>query len=169
MEKITLTDATIKRFGTDEVTLTLKPWQVGWLAELKGKPLTVEIKEKRPHRSVRQNSLLWALISEIDKVENGRTSEDGDMTIYCYLIKMARIKTMDYVMSEEVYQHTVKQAIFRHIEIMSHDEYYGTMEVRCYIGTSHFDTKEMTDFIETTLDYAANLKINTTNYEELRR
>ena len=169
MEKITLTDCTIKRFGAEEVTLALKPWQINWLADLKGKPLTVEVKEKRPHRSVRQNSLLWALISEIDKTENGRTSDDGEMTIYCNLIKMARIKTLDYVMSEEVYQHTVKQGIFRHIEIMSHDEYYGTMEVRCYIGTSHFDTKEMTDFIETALDYGANLGLNLTNYEELRR
>ena len=168
MDKVTLTEATIKRFGEDEITLNIKPWQVKWLSEFKGKPLTIEVKEAKAKRSIRQNSLLWALISEIDKAENGRTSEDGEMAIYCNLIKMARIKTLNYVMSEEIYQHTVKQGIFRHIEIMSHDEYYGTMEVRCYIGTSHFDVAEMTDFIAAALDYASNAGINLERYEELR-
>ena len=168
MDKVTLTEATIKRFGEDELTLNIKPWQVKWLSEFKGKPLTIEVKEAKAKRSIRQNALLWALISEIDKAENGRTSEDGEMAIYCNLIRMARVKTLDYVMNEEVYQHTVKQGIFRHIEIMSHDEYYGTMEVRCYVGTSHFDTKEMTDFIETVLDYANQVGINLERYEELR-
>ena len=168
MDKVTLTEATIKRFGEDEITLSIKPWQVKWLSEFKGKPLTIEVKEAKAKRSIRQNSLLWALISEIDKAENGRTSEDGEMAIYCNLIKMARIKTLDYVMSEEIYQHTVKQGIFRHIEIMSHDEYYGTMEVRCYIGTSHFDVGEMTDFIAAALDYAMQIGLDLTSYEELR-
>ena len=168
MDKATLTDAGIKRFGVDEVTLTIKPHEVKWLAELKGKPLTVDIKESKAKRSVRQNSLLWALISEIDIAENGRASSDGEMSIYCNLIKMARIKTLDYVMTEEVYNHTLKQGVFRHIEVMTHDEYYGTMEVRCYIGTSHFDTKEMTDFIEATLDYAAKIGLNLIKYEDLR-
>ena len=168
MDKVTLTEAAIKRFGSDEITLNIKPWQVKWLSEFKGKPLTIEVKEAKAKRSIRQNSLLWALISEIDKAENGRTSEDGEMAIYCNLIRMARIKTLDYVMSEEIYQHTVKQGIFRHIEIMSHDEYYGTMEVRCYIGTSHFDVAEMTDFIAAALDYASNAGINLERYEELR-
>ena len=169
MDKVTLTDVTIKRFGAEEVTLALKPWQVKWLAPMKDKALTVEVKEAKAKRTVRQNALLWALISEIDLTENGRTSEDGEMAIYCNLIRMARIKTLDYAMTEEAYLHTVKQGIFRHIEVMSHDEYYGTMDVRCYLGTSHFDTKEMNNFIAATLDYAANLKMDLTNYEELRR
>lgn len=168
MDRLTLTDVTIKRFGADEVTLTLKPWQIRWLAEYKDKPLTVEVKEKKPKRSIRQNSMLWALISEIDQAENGRTSEAGEMAIYCNLIKMARIKTLDYEMTAAVYDHTVKQGIFRHIEVMSYDEYYDRMEVRCYIGTSHFDTKEMTDFIETTLDYASQIGLDLAKYEELR-
>ena len=168
MDRLVIPDAVIKRFGSDEITISVKPWHVRWLSEYKDKPLTIEVKEKRPARSVRQNAMLWALISEIDLAENGRTSEDGEMAIYCNLIKMARIKTLDYVMSEEIYQHTVKQGIFRHIEIMSHDEYYGTMEVRCYIGTSHFDVAEMTDFIAAALDYASNAGINLERYEELR-
>ena len=163
-----LTEATIKRFGTDEVTFSVKPWEIKWLAELKDKPLTIEVKEKRAKRSIRQNSLLWALISEIDRAENGRTSESGEMAIYCNLIRMARVKTLDYDMTAAVYDHTVKQGIFRHIEVMSYDEYYDRMEVRCYIGTSHFDTKEMTDFIAAALDYASNAGINLERYEELR-
>ena len=168
MDKVTLTEATIKRFGEDEITLNIKPWQVKWLSDFKGKPLTIEVKEAKAKRSIRQNSLLWALISEIDKAENGRTSEDGEMAIYCNLIRMARIKTLDYEMTAAVYEHTVKQKLFRHIEVLSHDEYYDRMEGRCYIGTSHFDTKEMTDFIETTLDYAMQIGLDLTSYEELR-
>ena len=168
MDRLVIPDAVIKRFGSDEITISVKPWHVRWLSEYKDKPLTIEVKEKRAKRSIRQNSLLWALISEIDQAENGRTSESGEMAIYCNLIKMARVKTLDYEMTAAVYDHTVKQGIFRHIEVMSYDEYYDRMEVRCYIGTSHFDTKEMTDFIETAFDYSNQVGINLERYEELR-
>ena len=168
MDRLVIPDAVIKRFGSDEITISVKPWHVRWLSEYKDKPLTIEVKEKRPARSVRQNAMLWALISEIDKAENGRTNEDGEMAIYCNLIRMARVKTLDYEMTAAVYEHTVKQKLFRHIEVLSYEEYYDRMEVRCYIGTSHFDTKEMTDFIETALDYANQVGINLERYEELR-
>lgn len=166
MEKVIIKDAQLKQFGLDEVTITIKPWQVKWLADYKGKALTIEVKETKSKRTIRQNSMLWALISEIDQTENGRTSEDGEMAIYCNLIRMARIKTLDYTVTEEVYQHTLKQGIFRHIGVTKNPD--GTLEAICYLGTSHFDIKEMTDFIETTLDYAAQLKMNLSNYEDLR-
>ena len=51
MEKVTLTEATIKRFGEDEITLNIKPWQVKWLSEFKGKPLTIEVKEAKAKRT----------------------------------------------------------------------------------------------------------------------
>jgi hypothetical protein len=165
---IKLPKAKIKRFGADEVTFEIEPHQVRWLSDYKDKTLTIEVKEYKSSRTLRQNSLLWALISEMDIAQNGRATADGEMEIYCAIIRNARIKTLTYEMTSAAYEHTVKQGIFRHIEVLDHDEYYDRMTVRCYLGTSTFDTKEMTDFIESALDYAAKLGINLMEYKELK-
>ena len=148
--------------------MAIEPHQVKWLAEYKDKDLAVEVKEYKSKRSLRQNALLWTLISEMDIAENGRASEDGEMDIYCNLIRAARIKTLTYEMDIAAYEQTIKQGIFRYIEVLDRDDYYDNITVRCYLGTSSFDTQEMADFIDTALDHAARLGINLTQYEELK-
>ena len=158
---IKLTDVKIKRFGADEITLSLKPFQVKWLAELKGQELTIEFKPYRKNRSQNQNSLLWALISEIDLAENGRPSESGEMDIYANLIKMAKISTASFTSTQEALEEVRRRKLFRHIEVMSEGD---TVTWRGYYGSSTFDTAEMNLLIETAKDYAAQLNINTEEY-----
>ena len=75
--KKTVVKATIERFGMGQVTLNIPPAQVKWLADYKGKDLTVEFKEYKSNRSLNQNALLWKIISEIDITKTADPSEDG--------------------------------------------------------------------------------------------
>lgn len=123
--------------------------------------LTVEFKPYKSQRSLNQNALLWSLISEIDLAENGRPSEQGEMSIYANLIKMAGISTAIYTTTREAYEETKRRKLFRHIEVLADGE---TITWRGYYGSSTFDTAEMNLLIDTAKDYAQNLGINTEDY-----
>lgn len=43
-----------------------------------GEKLSISIKKANNSRSLRQNSLMWAIISDIDKAYNGYPTENGD-------------------------------------------------------------------------------------------
>lgn len=164
MPKITI-KARIERFGKDELLLKSEPGFIRWLSEFKGLDLRVQFSEYRAQRSLTQNAKLWALISEIDIAENGRASEDGEMAVYCNLIKMARVKTELIMAERDALEEMIRRKIFRHIEILQ--EYNdNVVSCRCYYGSSTFDTKEMSDLIESALDYATNLGINIDEYKE---
>ena len=146
----------IARFGFDEVTIKCEPHFIRWLADYKGKDLTVEFKEYKSNRSLNQNALLWKIISEIDITENGRPSESGEMDIYANLIKMARISTATFTTIPEAYEEVKRRKLFRHTEVLSEGH---TVTWRGYYGSSTFDTAEMNLLIETAKDYAAKLNI----------
>ena len=95
------------------------------------------------------------------------------MAIYRNLIEEARIRTEFYSMTYVAMQEAVRRNIFRYIEVMDDivnlDDPTLIYECRCYYGTSSFDTKEMSDFIEATLRYGKNLGINMDRYKDLYR
>jgi hypothetical protein len=62
--------------------------------------LEIDVNEKKSQRSLRQNALLWELISQIDIHENGRTHKESEMLLYANLIKMAKIR-IDYYQTLE--------------------------------------------------------------------
>ena len=154
--KKTVVNGNIDHFAQKQVVLNIEASQVKWLAELKGQELTIEFKPYRKNRSQNQNSLLWALISEIDLAENGRPSEAGEMDIYANLIKMARISTATFTTIPEAYEEVKRRKLFRHIEVLSEGD---TVTWRGYYGSSTFDTSEMNLLIETAKDYATKLGV----------
>ena len=140
-----------------QVTLNIPPAQVKWLADYKGKDLTVEFKEYKSNRSLNQNALLWKIISEIDITENGRPSESGEMSIYANLIRSAKISTATFETKPQAYQEVLRRELFRHTEVLFHDD--EVVVWIGYYGSSTFDTAEMNLLIETAKDYAAKLGV----------
>lgn len=135
------------------------------LTEYIAQEVTLEVKTGKD-RSLSQNALLWALIGEIDKKQNGRKSADGSETIYCQLLKMARIKSEFLMVLEEALP-ALKQAFRVVIDRGKRDFNGKQMTVcECYLGTSNFDTKQMSDMIETTLDYAERSGVDTAYYRD---
>lgn len=119
-----------------------------------------EIKEKKNRRSLSQNSYAWELIGKIADLVN-KSKED----VYMDMLK-------HYGQSEVV-------SILSNINPIGYFKYYeaiGTGIVnekefthyRIFKGSSEYDTKEMTIFIDGIIQEAENLGIPTLTDEEIK-
>lgn len=126
----------------------------------------LDIKERSNQRTLAQNRMMWALIDEIDLKENGRKSEDSVNELYKTFIKMARIYVRPVKFPLEDLE--AQSYVYRVIDVRQLKEYDGVMFVGGfgYLGSSHFKTKEMSDFVETILDYASKIGLEITYYNE---
>ena len=136
------------------------------MAEFIGQEITLEIKTGKD-RSLSQNNLLWTIIGAIDQKQNGRKSKDGSIEIYRQILKLARVKTEWLQTPTESKSRLTRmfQVIIEHkVETNDKGNEIGTYE--CYWGSSHLNTKEMSDVIETALDYAERAGVDTTYYRD---
>ena len=123
----------------------------------------VEIKEYRNDRSIQQNRMMWALL-EIMARAQGTTSWD------CYIDVLERFGARyEFLMVLPQAVPMVKKQ-FRAIREVEYREYNGvTMTVlKCYYGSSTFDTKEFTMLIEGILDLLAEMDIHPGDTMELQ-
>ena len=159
----------IRKLNDDTAVFEIKHFQKLWLEEYQDKDLTITITDKAD-RSLQQNALMWALIHEIDNEMNGYSSKDGEEALYIQLIEMANIKPEYMMMLPEAVERFAKTSGFRVVQEVDRITYNGKemAVVKCYPGSSKFDTAEMSDLIEAVLRYAAEVGINLREYEELR-
>lgn len=159
----------IKKLNDDTVVFEIKHFQKLWLEEYQNKDLTITLSDKGD-RSSRQNALMWALIHDIDKELNGYSSKDGEESLYISLIEEANIKPEYMMMLPEAVERFSKTSGFRVVQEVDKRSYNGKemSVVKCYPGSSKFDTAEMSDLIEAVLRYAAEVGINLREYEELK-
>lgn len=125
------------------------------------KTYKIEITELKSKRSLWQNKFCWALIDKIAKHE-GMT----DLDVYCQIIEMANIRTEVIETLPEAIERLSK--VFRVVKVLEErtsKKGNSTVLLRLYFGTSTFDTKEMSDFIERLLDYARQIGIDVSEYE----
>ncbi len=119
--------------------------------------LSLDVDKAKDKRSIQQNSYLWALLTAIDKKINGNRSDNAE-EIYIQVIDKAGAKS-DYIVAVKEAEQALKNA-FRVVKyIKPHNETSNVYKV--YYGSSTYDTKEMTILIETALDYAATVGIDT--------
>lgn len=132
------------------------------LINLSGRSLEISIKEWKDGRSLNQNALLWAIIGAIDKNLNGRRSEDGAMDIYKQILKQARVKTefiQTPVEAKDRFLRFFRVMVELSVKTNHKGNKIGTYE--CFWGSSLLDTQEFSDVIETALDYAQSIGLNT--------
>ena len=120
----------------------------------------VDIKEYKSKRTLRQNSYLWALITEITKAENGGIANQDNITAtYCNLLEKANAKFEFILCSPDAIKEFKKR--FRAIRIN------GTVviktveytQLQVFYGSSTMNTKEMSQLIDCVLDYAYEVGI----------
>ena len=132
------------------------------------KEYRLTIREWRESRSSSQNRLLWAIIHDITTKQSGHATEEATSDVYKRLIKEARIQTEFYETVERAKSGLEKA--FRVIEERQRrtsEKGVETVVYECYWGSSHFDTEEMSRFIEATLDMAEKAGINTLRYTDI--
>lgn len=166
MEKIIINQIKIHDLKDDKLTFEIPKNIARYLSDKTDIEMTLQLKKYVKGRSLNQNAMLWALINEIDLTMNGRRSKDGQMAIYINLIEMANVKTTIMQLSFEALQEVLDRNLYRYIEVLEQTDYTATC--RCFYGSSDFTTKEMADFIEATLDYASEVGLDLTDYEQLK-
>ncbi len=115
------------------------------------KKLQVEVKPYRSQRSLEQNKALWWLLGKMADSMSG--SKDKTSTEECYAVVLEEANvSYDFILAPAEAEKKLKEVFRVVIKI-------GTREVnakelnmyKVFIGSSKFDTKEMTELIEITL------------------
>jgi len=133
--------------------------------------IEVTAKLYKESRSLRQNRLLWAIIETIAvQMSGARLTEDVEK-IYVDLLKLSNIKTVILAAIPEAKK--ILDGQFRYVQELPNstvtEKGIKLVAYKCFIGSSKFDTKEMTELIEVALKYAADCGVQTSEIETLRR
>lgn len=141
----------IKDYGTNEYDVVFRTRDDvrRFLEDYKGKDLAIDFKIYREMRSNEANKYMWVLITKIAQALNNKVPE-----IYMNMIR-------DYGIQYEM-------VIPRSANPSHLFDYYkrirrGKLRTRyhVYIGTSHYDTKQMSKFIDGVIYEAKELGIET--------
>lgn len=110
-------------------------------------------------RSLDQNAMLWGVISELSKKLYGDLSEKE--TIYTQLLEMSGAKYEFIKVQKRVVEEKALEALgIRYYKIIKENNDDNTYILQVFYGSSTFNTKEMTQLIETTLKYASNCGVD---------
>jgi len=118
------------------------------LIELGDEELDIEIDKHRAKRSLNANAYFWKLCDQIAK----KIGSDKDSI---YKLQLSKYGVF---VDCEVWEKAVEalRREFRHVEEIS-DGYGETKIVRCYFGSSGYNTKEMSDLLNGTRQDAIDL------------
>lgn len=121
--------------------------------------LIITAKPHKSKRSLDANAYFWVLCDRIAK----RLSSDK-WTIY--LLQLSKYGVFADLQIKTQALEILKEK-FRYIEVLQ--EGAESCTVRCYFGSSTYNTKEMSDLIHGTVSDAESLGIDTITPEELER
>ena len=154
----------VRNFNGDyQVILTAPRNVLEELASLNDTELQVDIDKWRNKRSLNANAYCWKLISEIaDKTKADKWSVYKELLVryslsYEYLIvKPSAVKSLENV--------------FRVIKTLGEGQIKGNkaIQIQGYYGSSTFNTKEMSTFIDGVVEEAKELGIETQNESEIK-
>lgn len=136
------------------------------------KELAVEIKPYKSARTLRQNSMLWALIEKIAKEESGYARKVETTEVYCDILEEANCAyTWVLAASDEDLKNSYRAVRkLGEREVVNKDGEIITLNIyKCYKGSSKYNISEMTDLIECALDICAELGISDSEVELARR
>lgn len=128
----------------------------------KDEKLKIKISRQGSNRTLYQNNLMWGIIAEIDRVENGIPTEEGRWDIYTYGIEYMGIEYEDYLIPKEALK-AIKKG-FRATRVI-HDM-GDQLQVRCFVGSSRFNKSQMADLIEYFISYASENGIMLSDYKD---
>ena len=147
------------------VTLSLAPNHIDEITKLKDEPLDVELKKHRERRSTNANNYSWLLISKIAEKMFPPMNKNE---VYLEMLKRYGQGTTISVLTERL------PDVQRELDYW---EQIGTGKVngkdfthlRMWVGSSKYDTKEMSIFIDGIVEEAKELNIETMTPDELKK
>ena len=147
------------------VTLSLNPSHIDEVAKLKGEALDVKITKHRERRSLTSNAYAWVLITKIAQSMQPPLNKND---VYVEMLK--RYGQGDIVSIQ-------KERLDNVLRAFDYYEFKGIGEVRgkefhhymVYVGSSQYNTKEMSVFIDGIVEEAKELGIETLTPDELKK
>ena len=129
------------------------------------KTYSVEIKEIKNQRTINQNRYMWALLHEIDVAMNGKPTDEFE--IYTMCLERANAK-FDYIGALPETEESLRKN-FRAIKFIKKIDLNGKEGnmYKVFIGSSKMDTKEMGLLIDTILDVANEVGLDTIYWREV--
>ena len=130
----------------------------------KDKEYEITVREYKDNRSKRQNDKLWAIINDICMKQDGNLRNADDL--YLQLLEMAGAKHLIVSIPYEARKDLLKVVrSIKTLDVFTEDGVtYAT--VCLFYGSSSMNTKEMGNLIETAINYAYELGVDTEQYEE---
>lgn len=156
----TLTGKTIVSFAIENHT------QAYMLQSLEHeKNYSIEIKEVKSIRTLQQNKYMWALLHEIDVAINGRPKDEYEIYVMC--LERANAK-FDYIGALPEAEKALKENFraVKYIKPIDLNGKQGNM-YKVFIGSSKMDKQEMNILIDTVLDVAQEVGIETDYWKGL--
>lgn len=148
--------------GGDSMVSFIIPTYLAKYAQFSDVDYKIEVTEIKSKRSLQQNKYLWVLINKIAKAQ-----QMDDLEIYTQLIEMSNIESVFFeglAKTKQILQEQFR--VVKEVETRTSPKGIETVLFKCYFGTSHFSTEEMSTFIDRTLDYAVNCGIDVTEYQD---
>lgn len=129
--------------------------------ETKEKALTLEYKKKR--RSLNSNSYCWALVTQIADVLRSSKEE-----VYLQMLKRYGQSSVVSIVEEaaEIFEKSVKYCERFGESILNGKNF---IHIKVYMGSSEFDSKQMSIFLDGIISECVPLKIQTMTEKELQR
>ena len=149
--------------GKPIVTLELNEYTpaIRMVDELHDAILSVKVDKYREKRSLNANNYAWKLITEI-----GNATRQSKEDVYFLMLKRYGQSDMVSVVADVPVQH-----YFKHYEEAGESTLKGKLfkHYRVYKGSSKFDTREMSIFIDGIVSEAKDLDIRTDTPEQIAK
>jgi hypothetical protein len=151
--------------GDLTVTLTLPRHHADNLKKLMDADIEVDIKKYREKRSMSQNAYAWTLITKIAQSINPPMNKEE---VYAEMLKRYGQGGIISVQKDKVAD--VMRAFDYYVQ-KGEGEVNGKefLHMMVYVGSSQYDTKEMSTFIDGIVEEAKDLGIETLTPDEIAR
>lgn len=150
--------------GKWEITFTTDENITGYIDKIKDKILRITVKQYREKRSLDSNAYAWVLMQKIaEAVHSDKWSVYLEM-----LEKYSRAFTHVIVRPDVVPRFEAEWRTVRNLGEITVNGQTG-IQLQLYFGSSTFDTKEMSVFIDGLLEECRQLEIETLPPNEIER
>lgn len=159
-----LSGGAIVRFETMDLN-----YQPDLLHKYEGKKVTVEIREKKGGRSLDANAYCWVLCDKIASTK-GLMVKKSD--VYKQAIRdygVTTILPVEDARLKLILRSWDSQGIGNAHEIIGKSKFDGYTNVRLFVGSSQYDTKEMSVLLDGIIADAKEMGIQTETPDEIAR
>lgn len=150
--------------GKWEITFTTEENITGYIDKIKDKLLRITVKQYREKRSLDSNAYAWVLMQKI-----AEAVQSDKWSVYLVMLeKYSRAFTHVIVRPDVVPRFEAEWRTVRNLGEITVNGQTG-IQLQLYFGSSTFDTKEMSVFIDGLVEECRQLEIETLPPNEIER